>query len=120
MRFTRVISLPASAVACALLACAAPGDALAQQLADVYPDAVPAAPPRPAVGPVPDLQAIPGQSRTPPPGDDCASGTHPTALAASDPRAVDPLAQNPLRGQRWYVDPREPAWRSYVGYRRRG
>jgi len=118
--FTPTNSLCASAVACAVLLCAAPGHALAQQPPDVYPDAVPAAPPRPAVGPVPDLQAIPGQSRTPPPGDDCASGTHPTALAASDPRAVDPLAQNPLRGQRWYVDPREPAWRSYVGYRRRG
>jgi endoglucanase len=120
LRFTRVISLPASAMVCALLLCAVPGHALGQQLPDVYPDAVPANPPRPALGPVPDLRAIPGQSRTPPPGDDCTGGTRPAALPASDPRAVDPLAPNPLRGQRWYVDPREPAWRSYVGYTRRG
>jgi endoglucanase len=118
--FTRWISLPASAVICALLPCATPGHANAQQPADVYPDAVPAAPPPPALGPVPDVRAIPGQSRTPLPGDTCARGTRPAALPASDPRAVDPLDPNPLRGQRWYVDPREPAWRSYVGHRRRG
>jgi endoglucanase len=118
--FTRVTSLLASAVACALLLCAVPGHALAQQLPDVYPDAVPAAPPAPVLGPVPDVAAIPGQSRTPPPGDDCTRGTRPAAIPASDPRAVDPLAPNPLRGQRWYVDPREPAWGSYVSYTRRG
>ena len=119
MRFTRAISLPASAMACALLLCAVPGHALAQQLPDAYPDAVPAAPPRWCLvraGRAGDPRAEPDAAT----GDDCARGTRPAALPASDPRAVDPLAPNPLRGQRWYVDPREPAWRSYVGYRRRG
>jgi endoglucanase len=37
-----------------------------------------------------------------------------------DPRGVSGGAPNPLVGQRWFVDPREPAWQSYVSYARHG
>jgi len=37
-----------------------------------------------------------------------------------DPRGVDPAAANPLRGLRWYVDPVEPAYRSYRTFARKG
>jgi endoglucanase len=37
-----------------------------------------------------------------------------------DPRGTDPGSPNPLRGLRWYVDPVEPAYRSYRTFVRKG
>jgi endoglucanase len=37
-----------------------------------------------------------------------------------DPRGTDPGSLNPLRGLRWYVDPVEPAYRSYRTFVRKG
>jgi endoglucanase len=44
----------------------------------------------------------------------------PSGLPGVDPRGVDPAAANPLRGLRWYVDPVEPAYRSYRTFVRKG
>ena len=38
------------------------------------------------------------------------------ASAAVDRRGVDPSSPNPLVGERWYADPKEPAYQSYVEY----
>jgi endoglucanase len=106
---------------CWLLAAAgAPACAFAQALPDVYPDAVPTQPPAPSAGPVPGVAPVAGQD--PAPGRSAACAPSPVArpLLGVDARGADPAAPNPLRGQRWYVDPREPAWRSYVSYVRRG
>jgi endoglucanase len=37
-----------------------------------------------------------------------------------DARGTDPASPNPLRGLRWYVDPVEPAYRSYRTFVRKG
>ena len=99
-----------------LLLAALPDRALAQ--ADLYPDAVPALPPAPGVGPVPDLAPVAGQKPAPRRRQPCAGGPVAGPLAGVDPRGTSGLSPNPLRGQRWFVDPREPAWSSYVSYAR--
>src|SRR5215207_8121186 len=50
----------------------------------------------------------------------CAPQPHFQGIPGQDARAIDPAAPNPLAGLRLYVDPREPANRSYAAYRRRG
>jgi endoglucanase len=116
-----VTPLPAGALfAATLLFAATPGRAFAQQLPDVYPGAVPALPPAPAAGPVPDLAPSAGQDPAPARSETCAIGPVAHPLPGVDPRGTSGLVPNPLRGQRWYVDPREPAWSSYVSYARRG
>jgi endoglucanase len=52
----------------------------------------------------------------------CAVTTAPGAGQtpfAPDPRGVDPASPNPLAGQRFFVDRRQPAWRQYRWYRHR-
>ena len=110
---SRVTLLPAGAlVAATLLLAALPGRALAQ--ADLYPDAVPALPPTPGAGPVPDLSPVAGQLPAPRRGQSCAAGPVARPLPGVDARGTTRAAPNPLRGQRWFVDPREPAWSSYL------
>jgi endoglucanase len=112
-----VTLLPAGALlAVTLLLAALPGRALAQ--ADLYPDAVPAEPPAPGAGPVPDLAPVPGQRPAPLRRQRCGIGPLARPLPGIDPRGTSGLVPNPLRGQRWFVDPREPAWKSYVSYAR--
>ena len=50
----------------------------------------------------------------------CAPRPHFQGPVGQDARALDPAAPNPLVGLRFYVDPREPANRSYAAYMRRG
>jgi endoglucanase len=44
----------------------------------------------------------------------------PQASPLPDPRGVDPASPNPLSGLRFFVDPREPSWRQWRAYQRRG
>jgi endoglucanase len=90
------------------------------QLPDLYPGAVPSVPQPPGLGPVPDLSAVGGQDRTPLRAKGCVRSGLPEGVPGVDPRAVDPTAPNPLRGLRWYVDPLEPAYRSYRTFLERG
>jgi endoglucanase len=90
------------------------------QLPDLYPGAVPSVPQPPQLGPVPDLSAVGGQDRTPRRARGCVRSGLPEGVPGVDPRAVDPSAPNPLRGLRWYVDPLEPAYRSYRTFLKRG
>ena len=96
-----------------ILSAGATAPASAQELPDVYPAAVPRTPPPPRMGPVPDLSAVSGQDRTPRRARGCVRGVPPSGVPGIDPRGIDPAAPNPLRGVRWYVDPLEPAYRSY-------
>jgi endoglucanase len=108
--------LLASVVVCAVLSILSAGataPASAQELPDVYPGVVPRMPPPPWLGPVPELSAVRGQDRTPRRAKGCIRSPLPQGAPGIDPRAVDPAAPNPLRGLRWYVDPLEPAFRSY-------
>jgi endoglucanase len=111
----------ARALVCVLLLlCAAGAPALAQELPDVYPDVVPATPQPPRVGPVPDIRPVRGQDRTPRRLKGCVRSMLPVGVAGIDPRGTDPQSPNPLRGLRWYVDPVEPAYRSYSTLFRKG
>jgi endoglucanase len=44
----------------------------------------------------------------------------PTVASAIDYRGVTPGSPNPLVGERWYADPKEPAYGSFVHYRDSG
>src|SRR4029450_13107769 len=56
----------AGAVLCpSLLLCAASAPASAQELPDVYPEAIPRTPQPLKLGPVPDIRPVRGQDRTP-------------------------------------------------------
>ena len=113
--------LLAGVLVCVVLSILSAGaPASAQELPDVYPGAVPRVPALPRVGPVPDLRAVRGQDRTPRRAKGCARSQPPLGAPGVDPRAVDPAAPNPLRGMRWYVDPLEPAYRSYGWLRAHG
>jgi endoglucanase len=105
----------ARALVCGLLMllCAAGSTASAQVLPDIYPDAVPPLPQPPAVGPVPDLAPVGGQDPTPQTASGCVRSGLPAGVPGVDARGTDPNLPNPLRGLRWYVDPVEPAYRSY-------
>jgi endoglucanase len=53
----------------------------------------------------------------------CGDGHHPEAQAyphGLDPRAVDPVAPNPLVGTKWFVDRMEPAYRQWARWKRAG
>jgi endoglucanase len=105
---------PAGVVVCALLLlCAASAPASAQELPDVYPEVVPRTPQPLKLGPVPDVRPVRGQDRTPRVLKGCVRSQLPAGVAGFDPRGTDPVSPNPLRGLRWYVDPVEPAYRSY-------
>ena len=113
----------ASTLVCAFLSILSAGAAVpasAQELPDIYPGAVPSVPQPPRFGPVPDLGAVRGQDRTPRRAKGCVRSRRPQGVPGIDPRGVDPAAPNPLRGLRWYVDPLEPAYRSYRTYLKRG
>jgi endoglucanase len=112
----RANKLLAGVLVCAVMSIAsagAPTPASAQGLTDVYPAVVPRTPPPPRLGPVPDLRAVRGQDRTPHRAKGCARAGRPRGVRGIDPRGIDPASPNPLRGLRWYVDPLEPAFRSY-------
>jgi endoglucanase len=112
----RANRLLAGVLICAVMSIAsadASTPAYAQGLPDVYPAVVPRTPPPPRLGPVPDLRAVRGQDRTPHRARGCAGAGRPRGIPGIDPRGVDPASPNPLRGLRWYVDPLEPAFRSY-------
>jgi endoglucanase len=116
-------SLLAGVLVCVLMSicsAGAPVPASAQELPDVYPAAVPRVPPPPQLGPVPDLTAARGQDPTPSRAKGCVSSALPQGAAGVDPRGVNPADPNPLRGVRWYVDPVEPAYRSYRTFLERG
>jgi endoglucanase len=98
----------------------APVPAFAQELPDVYPAAVPRAPQPLGLGPVPDINAVRGQAPTPRRAKGCIRSGLPQGAPGIDPRGVGSDAPNPLRGVRWYVDPVEPAYRSYRSFVRRG
>jgi hypothetical protein len=99
---------------------AATGPAFAQQLPDVYPDAVPLMPTAPAAGPVPDVAPAAGQNPAPGPRERCQVGPVAGPLPGVDPRGLSGLDPNPLVGQRWFVDPREPAVPLMVVMRHQG
>jgi endoglucanase len=101
-------------VVMSILSAGAP--ASAQELPDVYPEAVPPTPQPPRLGPVPDMPPVRGQDRTPRRAKGCVRAGLPQGAPGVDPRGVDPAAPNPLRGLRWYVDPVEPAFRSYRSF----
>jgi endoglucanase len=104
----------AGVLVCAVLSILSAGaPASAQELPDLYPGAVPRMPPPPRLGPAPDLRAVQGQDRTPRRAKGCVRSRPARGVPGVDPRGVDPAAPNPLRGLRWYVDPLEPAYRSY-------
>jgi endoglucanase len=103
-----------------IVSAGATAPASAQELPDVYPAAVPRVPQAPHLGPVPDLAAVRGQDPSPVRAKGCVSSGLPQGAAGVDPRGVDPAAPNPLRGVRWYVDPVEPAFRSYRSFVSRG
>jgi endoglucanase len=104
----------AGVLACVLVSILSAGaPASAQELPDVYPGAVTGVPQPPRLGPAPDIPPVRGQDRTPRRAKGCARSALPQGWPGVDPRAVDPAAPNPLRGLRWYVDPLEPAYRSY-------
>jgi endoglucanase len=107
-------------VVLSIVSAGATAPASAQELPDVYPAAVPRVPQAPHLGPVPDLAAVRGQDPSPVRAKGCVSSGLPQGAAGVDPRGVDPAAPNPLRGVRWYVDPVEPAFRSYRSFVSRG
>ena len=112
----RASKLLAGVLVCVVMSIASAGastPAFAQGLPDLYPAVVPRTPPPPRFGPVPDLRAVRGQDRTPHRARGCARAGRPRGVWGIDPRGVDPASPNPLRGLRWYVDPLEPAFRSY-------
>lgn len=73
-----------------------------------------------AAGPVPDVAPAAGQNPAPGPRERCQVGPVSGPLQGVDPRGLSGLDPNPLVGQRWFVDPREPAWQSYVSYAHQG
>jgi endoglucanase len=106
--------LLAGALVCVVLSILSVGaPASAQEPPDVYPGAVSPVPQPPRLGPAPDLRPVRGQDPTPRRAKGCVRSGLPMGWPGIDPRAVDPAAPNPLRGLRWYVDPLEPAYRSY-------
>jgi endoglucanase len=111
--FCRANSLAGAVLCAVLLLCAASAPASAQELPDVYPGAIPRTPQPLKLGPVPDIPPVRGQDRTPRVLKGCVRSELPAGVAGVDPRATEPLSPNPLRGLRWYVDPVEPAYRSY-------
>ena len=116
----RANSLARALVCTFLLLCAAGAPASAQVLPDIYPDAVPLTPQPLGVGPVPDIPPVRGQDRTPHAAKGCVRSGLPAGVPGVDPRGTDPSSPNPLRGLRWYVDPIEPAYRSYRTFVRKG
>jgi endoglucanase len=106
------VSRLATTLLIALCAFVAPAAAFAQQPM--------APPPDPKLGPAPDLAPVPGQDPTPPVIRDCKSAGKPHGVPQLDPRGVNPLAPNPLVGQRWFVDPTEPQWMAYSRLKRQG
>ena len=76
-------------------------------------ESIPRTPQPLKLGPVPDIRPVRGQDRTPRVLKGCVRSRLPAGVAGVDPRGTDPLSPNPLRGLRWYVDPVEPAYRSY-------
>jgi endoglucanase len=112
--------LLAGVMVCVVLSILSAGaPASAQELPDLYPGAVSPMPLPPRLGPAPDLGAVRGQDRTPRRAKGCVRSSLPHGAPGVDPRAVDPAAPNPLRGLRWYVDPLEPAYRSYRSFWKR-
>jgi endoglucanase len=119
--FCRANARLAGVLLCAITSiCWASPSASAQESPDVYPEAVPRRAPPPRLGPVPDIRPVRGQDRTPRRARGCARSRLPRGAPYVDPRAVDPGSPNPLRGLRWYVDPLEPAYRSYRTLRAHG
>ena len=119
--FCRANTRLAGVLLCALTSiCSTSPPASAQEPPDVYPDAVPRRPPPPRLGPVPDIRSVRGQDRTPRRARGCRRSSLPRGVPGLDPRGVAPGAPNPLRGSRWYVDPLEPAYRSFRAMRARG
>jgi endoglucanase len=119
----RANSSLAGVLVCVLVSICSAGvsaPASAQELPDFYPGVVPGMPQAPWLGPVPDLGAVRGQDRTPHRAKGCVRSPRPQGVPGVDPRGVDPAAPNPLRGLRWYVDPLEPAFRSYSTFLKRG
>jgi endoglucanase len=76
--------------------------------------------PAPQLGPAPDVQPVPGQDRTPPVLRDCKHAGVPQAYNGADPRGADPRSPNPLANTRFFVDPTEPAFKSYSHYVHKG
>ena len=100
--------------------CSASPAASAQELPDVYPDVVPRQPQPPRLGPVPAVRPVRGQDRTPRRARGCVRSHLARGVPFVDSRGVEPGSPNPLRGLRWYVDPLEPAYRSYRALRVQG
>jgi endoglucanase len=114
-------SFLAGVLVCAVVSILSAGaPASAQELPDIYPGAVPPLPLPPRLGPVADIQPVRGQDPTPRRAKGCVRSGLPQGLSGVDARGVDPAAPNPLRGLRWYVDPLEPAYRSYRSFMARG
>ena len=104
----------------ALFLLALPAAAWGQLPADVYPGAVPVAPPPASLGPVPDVQPLKGQDPTPEVLRNCRPAPLPAGVPGVDARAVSSFAPNPLEGLRFFVDPKEPAFEAYARYKNQG
>jgi endoglucanase len=73
----------------------------------------------------PGLVEEPGRApypsnRSPASWEGCRPRTEPAPLPAVDPRGVDPASPNPLVGARFFLDPEEPAYRSWRFLRKKG
>ena len=67
------------------------------------------------------MAAVPGGAEAQyPPGFRLGDCNFARRAVSGDKRAISPAAANPLRGERWYVDSREPAFASYLQYLRAG
>jgi endoglucanase len=77
--------------------------------------------PDPDLGPAPDIKPVPGQSPTQDVLRGCKdAGVPHTQVPGVDPRGVGVATPNPLAGLRFFVDPSEPAFRSYRRFYRQG
>jgi endoglucanase len=77
-------------------------------------------PPPPQFGPAPDLTPVKGQDPTPRVMRDCKQAGTPQANNGLDPRGAASNAPNPLTNLRFFVDPTEPAYKSYSRFAHRG
>lgn len=70
--------------------------------------------------PAPPAQPAPPGTSPPPNFPTGSVGPQLAEYSGPDRRGINPRSANPLIGERWFVDHKQPSWRYWRSYRRRG